>query len=1521
MKLLATTKAIRMNSILLLAIISLLAGISAAENPSISNHLINLSSSVNAEALDDVKPEMLISGNTIHLAWIEYKYGSEQWLYYRRSGDLGKTWDNPRQLLRLSLARWDRSTEPATRFMAVDGQTVHIAIADHKDDKRLMLYRQSTDGGLTFGAQKELLPTTGVNYWAYRNSMVRAANGKVAIAFSGPDDNPGIKVLFSGDGGNTFTEKTVSKEYVNLADFWYDGSHMIFLGDIRDIYLSTGKVFASVSSDDGNTLKTSKISRSFKDASQNTQEQSIAYHNYAYSAKIAKSGNTIHIVFSGVENGSWTTFYARSANNGDSFEEAKDINGGVLPSALLSNYMETVAAENGNVYLLYATKQNKIWFLSSSDNGSSFSQPASILPDKVSYVDATGWPNFVTDKTDPTGKTFYVYGYNFFSIKSVDGGKSFFNSSLAAPYLMGDFQGGHARLILDNKGQKHWIGEARFRKGTDKDIFYRYAGEQPIPGDTNKSCLIETTAGDKAEVVIIPSTPALNFGPAMTAEAWVKIDPSTEGKINILAKINGYDGDDIYPFFDEVSGYSMGFQKSGSKFAVHTRLVTDKGKFINSGNYELDDNLWHHMAITYDAQAGTNNFKTYFDGLLIKEQTVTGDILQGDGLLMIGSRQSYLFTSKYEVDDIRLWGRALTQEELLQNQVKKLNGKEEGLKVFLNFDDTFRDISGNGHDALPVYLGKLINSNFDPPVPEFEVYKTNNQIAITNNTQNGTDNIWYFGDGSTSDKGNPAYTYPVPGEYKIFLTTSNNNSISSTFKKVTIEGLSHVEPSEAGNYGYTTLSVIGGGLIPEGTLIILRKEGSNDIVGEGIYAPKSGIISAKFLLHNVELGIWDVVVKRGTNEQTLKKGLKIVPAKMPSPWATLTGRHFLLTNTWQTYTLTYGNNGNVDAYAVPIYFAITDDEEAKIEFIDFKMDAPQAAYEKGLAEELMAQGEYIITEYFMGDSFNAKVFPFIIPVIPANSSKSIHIRIKSSKNIQLGLITGTPLIDFATDSSSVFNKSAAQYRRPMTSAECIIYGLAHEIIDIGLTFAFETFGATVLCIYKGVYWVASTGSGLYYGTETLGNSLWNISFAAAECGIALASQIAWPIRLVVSTVVSGVKNLKAVSDCLETGQFISSLTWPLYAIGSLDPNEMIGPAGFGNQNWIKKNRVIPYTILFENKSEATAPAHIVAITDTLDLSVFDISDFGFGSFGWGDTIFSPPGNKLKEFSMDIDMRPEMQLITRVSAKLDTLTGIIKWEFLSLNPVTMDIEEDPFTGFLPPNATSPEGEGFVSFSVGLREELKTNDVLRNKASIVFDANEPIITNEYINTIDMDEPESRVAALEATTKDFFTVSWSGSDQGSGIKGYSVYVLENDTLLYPWKTYTKETSAVFVGEVGSTYKFYSVAVDNVSLLENDPGTYDAFTTVTVDIEEFELKKSDLTVYPNPVAGRLTVILPNAPCGAYVVEVRNATGQAYYSEIHYDYALSSGLSFDMKDAKPGVYIVRLVYGNQSVSKSILVR
>ncbi|MCX6224898.1 MAG: T9SS type A sorting domain-containing protein, partial [Bacteroidia bacterium] len=949
-------------------------------------------------------------------------------------------------------------------------------------------------------------------------------------------------------------------------------------------------------------------------------------------------------------------------------------------------------------------------------------------------------------------------------------------------------------------------------------------------------------------------------------------------------------------------------------------LETDKGDFINWGDCSINDTLWHHIAFTYDANGGLNNFRTYVDGLLKAQQTVIGKIITGNGLLMIGSRNVYSGTTKYQLDDIRLWNRALTQDELLANQVKKLTGQEAGLKMFLNFDDTFKDISGNGNDALPLYLGELKVSDFNPPVPGFDMYQNMSQVSLTNKTQNGTSFLWSFGNGTVSDKGNPVYTYPNPGEYTITLEAMNANSKTAAIRNASIEGLEHIEPIQAGNSGYSSIAVFGGGLTVAGTTFSIRMAGNPDIVGENLVAPAAGVLSAQFRLESAPLGKWDVVVKKGASEQILKEAFNIVPAEEADPWVSISGRGAIILNMWQTYTINFGNNGNVDAYGVPVWLAVTDDNNLEIEFIDFVMETPARAAEMGVEQEIKDLGPYFKTESVFGESMKARVYPLLIPVIPGKSSSSIHIRVKTSNSIKMKIWNNPPILGYQAGQEGSFlegGESGSGGQISIRTPLCVFGVLAEAALDVGTAWA----APELNCV------IGAAKFGFQFGLTppwnkkfSLKNTAWNLTVIGIDCGLAL-SGIAGAYKSIGVLFANSWDYYENLKSCWQMGFADNTMNILINAVFSFDPNEMIGPAGYGASRWIQKNNSMPYTVLFENKSTATAPAHIVTVTDTLDLTKYDLKEFGFGSFGFGDTTLVPDGNKLKAFSRDVDLRPDMNLIARVSGRVDTLTGVIKWEFLSLNPSTLLLEEDPFIGFLPPNNANHAGEGFVSFSVGLKQSLGTNAVLKNKASIVFDANLPIITNEYINTLDLDKPQSQVSSLGATSISKFPVTWGGSDVGSGIASYSVYVLQNDTAFWAWKMNTTLETAEFTGEVGSTYKFYSIARDNVSLMEDVPAQYDASTQIVVHVDEFELKKDELKVFPNPATDKLSVSLRNAPAGLYVVELVGVNGQVYYSKIHDDSTISKGIQIGVEGCSAGQYLVRMVYGNKSVTRKVLIK
>ena len=285
---------------------------------------------------------------------------------------------------------------------------------------------------------------------------------------------------------------------------------------------------------------------------------------------------------------------------------------------------------------------------------------------------------------------------------------------------------------------------------------------------------------------------------------------------------------------------------------------------------------------------------------------------------------------------------------------------------------------------------------------------------------------------------------------------------------------------------------------------------------------------------------------------------------------------------------------------------------------------------------------------------------------------------------------------------------------------------------------------------------------------------------------------------------------------------------------AIDPNDIAGPGGFGAEGFLPVVGTLPYVINFENQPSAGGPAQQIVVThrldDDLDLDTFELDDFGIGDL----TIDVPDGRQFYQTRVDLrelTSAARQVLLVDVTASLDRVTRMVTWKLDSIDPETLDLPLTPFVGFLPPNKKSPEGQGFVSFSVQPKDGGPTGTRIDAQAKIVFDFNAPIDTNLWVNTLDLEAPTSSVNALPATTSSAsFTVSWSGSDEaGSGIASYDVFVSDNGAAFVPLLEDTTATSTIFNGQVGHTYAFYSIATDNVGHAEGVPATADA-TTLTV-------------------------------------------------------------------------------------------
>lgn len=288
--------------------------------------------------------------------------------------------------------------------------------------------------------------------------------------------------------------------------------------------------------------------------------------------------------------------------------------------------------------------------------------------------------------------------------------------------------------------------------------------------------------------------------------------------------------------------------------------------------------------------------------------------------------------------------------------------------------------------------------------------------------------------------------------------------------------------------------------------------------------------------------------------------------------------------------------------------------------------------------------------------------------------------------------------------------------------------------------------------------------------------------------------------------------------------------FPLRPTNSVDPNDKAGPPGAGTQQFVPAGTPMSYVVHFENLPTATGAAQVVVVTDQLDPLKVDLDTFRLGPISFGTfTLVPAPG--VQRYTGGVDLRPDENLIVTVSADLDVTTGLVTWQFVSVDPDTSQLTGDPQAGFLPPNTTPPLGEGGVMFTVMPKAGLASGTEISNRARVFFDLNAPIDTPLWLNTIDTAKPTSQVLPLAVTqTSPTFSVQWSGTDGGSGIAGYTVFVSQDDGPFTELVTDTSATSAAFTGQVGSTYKFCSLARDQVGNVEDKacPPLAEAVTTV---------------------------------------------------------------------------------------------
>ncbi|WP_223548708.1 PKD domain-containing protein [Aestuariivivens sp. NBU2969] len=167
----------------------------------------------------------------------------------------------------------------------------------------------------------------------------------------------------------------------------------------------------------------------------------------------------------------------------------------------------------------------------------------------------------------------------------------------------------------------------------------------------------------------------------------------------------------------------------------------------------LDNDIWRHIAVTYDATDGVtmNSIKLYIDGQYYANQPDSGDSFNSEATIINTSTATNLrigsaaYNGSYdwigELDDIRVYSKALTLEEIVE---------------VMNEAPNMSPIANFVADNTSIYVGE--------------------SVSFTD-TSLGSPTAWSWtftgGSPSSSNEQSPQVTYNVEGTYEVSLAVTN----------------------------------------------------------------------------------------------------------------------------------------------------------------------------------------------------------------------------------------------------------------------------------------------------------------------------------------------------------------------------------------------------------------------------------------------------------------------------------------------------------------------------------------------------------------------------------------------------------------------------------------------------------------------------------------------------------------------------------------------------------------------------
>ena len=683
--------------------------------------------------------------------------------------------------------------------------------------------------------------------------------------------------------------------------------------------------------------------------------------------------------------------------------------------------------------------------------------------------------------------------------------------------------------------------------------------------------------------------------------------------------------------------------------------------------------------------------------------------------------------------------------------------------------------------------------------------------------------------------------YPVTSNALQSTSTPNAYDGSDWFFTILGSGtVGSVRPTSAGNAGSATLTVRGAGFATGATANLVPATGSPIASSRANVADDGTSAQFSFALDGVAAGSYDLqVVNLDGTTFTRKSAFTVQAGGAPVLGVQVIGRPKIRTGVASTFQVVVSNTGTVDAFFVPVWITVP---KAVAVQIDGSLSAPAGS------------------SVFANGSTNQ--IPVFLPIVAAGGSQTVAVHVTSPVDIaafDIGAALQPPwfhsiqqVVAYST-ATTLPSDCVPDATHPAFN-DCS--GLFLVYLNAGKTpFALSTVATTSASRLVAQRLSPTTGATSCPAPQKPG-FLEGVNAATADHNMKPQGHTpnpynffsdpsgwaAWQTGYNAGSIVGGSTGASGTSAGrihAEAGCPPDPLPTPPAPLqpaggsssgsgGSIDPNDKVGPKGDGSaQHYVRGVAPFTYQVEFENQPTASLPAARVVVTDQLDPTKVDLTTFTLGSISWGSTTVAVPSG-LKSYATTVAV--DSTISVRVQGSIDATSGLVRWTFDTIDPVTHLPPSDPTLGFLPPDTDGMKGQGALTFTVTPKAGLANGTTISNLATVVFDANAAIVTPTWINTIDATAPTSRVQAatgVVATTN--VAVSWSGTDTGSGITGYTVYVSDNGAAYTAWQTNVTATSAVYAGTTGHTYAFYVLATDGAGNTEATKATAEATIAVS--------------------------------------------------------------------------------------------